>query len=284
MGNLRASLIGLTALAACSSNSGGKQTDGPPIKIIDAPTPDSPKVFMDAPPTNFDFSCMGNTQPAADATVTVAGTVEEVGLMGTTPMITPLVGATMVACTGNCNGANKLDANPPTTTMTSGTGGTYSTKALTTGGTPLDAYITMTKSGDRATMVYPPAPLAKTPPVVPMFTFTAEAWVAVVLLLQGGQMNANGNIILFLTDCSNVPLNDPTNVTVSVQQNGQDVAGDKIVDASSLNAMLGGAYVVFNVPPGATTVNATWKGHQMRAHVVNVAATTSTETIIRPGF
>src|SRR5262245_44579870 len=99
MGKLSACLV--VALAAC-----GSSKHNPDAMIVVHDSPPDMKIFMDAPidaPPVVDLACLGNTTyPSASANVTVSGSAQQVDVQGITPMITPLVGATVDACQGTC--------------------------------------------------------------------------------------------------------------------------------------------------------------------------------------
>ncbi len=273
MGNLRASLFML--LVACSSNKA--KPDAAPV-IPDA-SPDAKEI--DAPPPIdarvYDLSCIGNSVGPVAATVTIGGDANEVALQGTTPMFGPLKDATVDACKGNCLGANKLD------TQTTSATGTFTTKALTTGGTPLDAYLKMTHTGDTTVFAYPPSPVTQNLAGVPLLTFTTAA-AGMVLPLLCQQKATNGLVAIAVTDCMNARIDDKTNTMLSVKQNGTEVAGTTVVYAGDLNAMGAGLYLVCNVPAGVTTVGVTYQGMPFLAHDVTAAVGAFAETQVRPGY
>jgi hypothetical protein len=280
MGKLSLTFVAV-GVAACSSNN-NNTVDAHIVVPPDTQPIDAPKVFLDAPPLNYDFTCLGNAAPTtAAASITVSGIVTQVDLQGMTPSITPLDGATLDGCkagAANCTAAG----NHYGTEVTSAGGGLFSIGPFDTGTTPVDMYVSMTNTGDRPGRVYPAGPLAADLPNMPVLTFTTGAFAALGGL--EGQMAANGTIGLLIADCTNTPIADPTNVTLSIKQNGSPVAGTTTLDASSLSAMAAGLYVVFNVPPGDTEVGATYKGMTLRAHTVTVVQATDSETIVRPGF
>jgi hypothetical protein len=273
MGSIRPSLC-LVALVACSSNKAKPDAPPPPIDA----SPDAKSI--DAPPDArpADLSCVGNTIGPVAATVTVAGTVTELGIQGTSPTITPLAGATLNACKGNCQGANKLD------TQTSDAQGAFTTKALTTGGTPLDGYISMTHTGDRTVQAYPPYPLTQNLPNVPILTFTPGILQALAIFAGCTQDAAKGMGAVIVTDCMNNRITDGANVALSLKQGGVEVTGTTVVDGGTLSPMGAGLFLICNVPPGLTTVNATYMSMTFLAHDMTFTAGTTSETQIRPGY
>ena len=282
MGKLSLSLFAL-GVAACGSDNKGTADAGKTFMdakvFMDAP----PKVFMDAPPPMFDFTCENNTAPTtAAANITVSGVVTQIDIQGTTPSISTLDGATLDGCkTGaaNCTGPNQYG-----TEVTSANGGTFAIGPFATGGVPVDAFVTMTKTGDRAARVYPASPVAADLPNMPVLTFTDTAFAALNQFLQLGQQAGNGTLAIYVTDCANTPISDSANITLSVKQGGNPVANTKTVDAGALSSMAAGIFIVSNVPPGDTEIGATYKTHTLRAHTIGVVAATTSETIVRPGF
>ena len=277
MGNLRAVMsAALLSFAACSGD-GAAKPDAPLIHLdaaIDA-IPDSPPP-VDAP--SYDFTCLNNTAPTAiAATVTVAGLAQEVVINGTTPGIQANANVSIKACKGDCMNANNLG------TTTSSATGTYSTAALTTNGVALDGYLDATKANDRRTLVFPPSPLAQSQSNVPILQFSNSAFAALDLINiidppQNDQ--TNGLIGIVVTDCMNMPING---ATVTVQQNGSDVGSQKL-DLGALAAQATGTWLIPNVPPGNTTVNAAYGGMNFRAHIVVSVIGATTTTGVRPGF
>jgi hypothetical protein len=269
--------VALTSLAAACGGGGDAKPDAPPIVIPDA-APDAPPPPPDA--QEFDFTCLNNTAPdTATATVTISGFANAVNLNGTQPSIDPLDEATVDACTGNCAGPNKLDTTTSAAAPCGANGCEFTTAALDTGGAPLDGFIRVAKTNFRTSNVFPAAPLVADQPNVPGLVFSNTAFQAATIFLGVTQSAANGNLGLLVTDCANTPI---TGATVTVTQNGSP-AGGEIVDASSFGQG-GGAFLVFDVPPGDTEVNAQFMGMTFRAHTVTTVAGQTTATQIRPGF
>ncbi len=280
MGNLRAVMsAALLSFAACSGD-GAAKPDAPLVHLdaaIDA-TPDAPPP-IDAP--NYDFTCLNNTAPGnVAATVTIAGTAQEIFLNGTSPGIQPNGGVSVKACKGDCLNANNLGT---TTSSSAATGtGAYSTAAVTTNGIALDGYLDATKAGDRRTLVYPPSPVAQNQSNVPVLQFSNGAFTAlnaIGLINQDDQ--TKGLIGIVVTDCANTPIDG---AAVTAKQGGNAV-GDAPLDLGGLAmGMAPGTWLITNVPPGDTTVNASYMGMTFRAHVVKSVVAATTTTGVRPGF
>jgi hypothetical protein len=262
------------ALAACGSSN----SKSPDAQVIVDAAPDARPIdaAVDAP-AMVSFACSSNPAPTtANAMVSYAGTVTEFGLNGTTPTLTPLAGATVVACKGNCAAGNKL------ATATSNASGAFTDGPFATGGTPLVAYLHMTHSGDEEIYSFPPVPVTKDVSGVPVLTFSSTL-VSLLPVLGCSQQAANGMVVIAATDCNDTRITDSANVTVSVKQGGS-TAGDMPIDLGAQTSMAAGLFLVCNVPPGATTVGATYMGHTFLAHSVTSFAGTMTESMIRPGY
>lgn len=274
MGNLRALSIALLAFSAACGDDGGSTIDAP--TIIDA-APDAPAI--DAPPDapNYDFSCYENAAPTtATDTVQIAGVAQEVYLNGMSPGIRDSMGASIQACKGNCQGPNNLGTVGPTPTD-----GTFTTTAADTGGVPLDGYLIATKTGNRTTYVYPASPLTKDEAGVPVLMLS-EALIPLLSFIGIDQDPGNSMFLVLVTDCALPPVGIG-GATVTVTQGGVAV-GDPAQSAAALDPQGEGAFFLTNVPPGDTTVNATYNGMTFRAHVVGAVGDTVTTTQVKPGF
>ncbi len=273
------------ALAACGSSS-SKPPDAH-IVVPDA-APDA-KVFMDAPidaPPVFDFTCTTNAAPTtATAMVTISGTVNEVGISGMTPTFTPLQGATVDACTGNCVGQNKL-APSATTDAT----GAFSDGPITTNGTPLTAYLKMTPpsgNSDPVVLEYPAEPVTADLSGIPMFTITSGL-MNDLGIVGCTQTTTQGMLAVLLTDCSNKPITDTKNTTLIIKQNGTDITSSlTVVNLGQFTAQAAGTYLICKVPANATTnVGATYTltmTTTFLAHDVATVVGDITATQVRPG-
>ena len=280
MGKLQFISFGLAALGvvACKSNNGNGGVDAH-IKLIDATNPDA-KMFNDAPaPPTYDFSCVGNAAPtSAPATLTFAGTVtEETGsiLMPGTPGA--LAGATVKVCTTDC-------AAPLDTQTSAATTGTFQSAAVATpgGNSPIDGYILTSDSGHRTTYIYPASPFTANSTNLPVLLFVTD-------FFSLAQTGSKGLLGVAASDCANTPITDTTNLPLSIKENGTEVTGDSIIDASMYSSMASGAFVVLNVPAStAATVGATYHGTNgditFRAHAMIVVAGGTSSTIVRPGY
>jgi hypothetical protein len=258
-------VAGSLGLVACDD--GGSAT---PDAAVDA-APDA-KQFMDAPAPVYDFSCFGNSQPTAAAMIDISGTVQRVSGSLFSPSVAASADADVDVCVSQCAGPDKL------ATMKSAANGAFSFTDVETGGAPLDAYLRAAKTGDRAAYVYPPAPFTASPPTVPAIMF-ADGFFSL------GQSAGKGMLIVALVDCANMPIDDTSNVDISIKQGGTEVTGTTEVDASMFAAELAGAFLVFNVPPGAVTnISALYKSQAFLARDVRIVADATTETLLRPGY
>lgn len=277
MGNLRAVVtIATIAFAAACSGDGSAKPDA--AVIVDAPPDAPPDAYVpDAP--SYDLSCYQNVAPTtATATIQLSGTVQEAYLNGQNPALRNSMGVSIQACkgTGACTGQNNLGTTGPTPAA-----GTFTTAAATTGGTPLDGYLIATKTGNRTTYVYPASPLTMNQGGVPVIMLT-NTLVAALAFVGINQAVGNSMLAILVTDCATPPVGI-AGATVAVTQNGAPV-GDAPFDASSFDPQGQGAWFITNVPPGATTVTATYNGMTFRSHVVGATADTTTTTQVKPGF
>lgn len=274
-------------VAACGGGSGDK-VDAL-IIIPDAPPDAAPDAFE----LVFDFSCMGNSQPAAMANVTLGGAAGEVVANGATPALQASHSAKIDLCDGTsttCTGNDELDT---VTTPASGCpqmGCPFTFDMQATGGSPLDLYVKATKAGNRTSYIYPHAPVTADVANIPAFMFS-NTLVAGLALIGINQEAGKGIVLVALTDCTNAPITDTANIVLSIKQNGQAVQGTTELDVSQFAAQLAGTYAIFNVPAGTTQtpnavteIGATWKGKPLRAHNVTVFADATTATQLRPGF
>lgn len=275
MGKLRLSLV--IGLAACGSNNA---TPDAHIVVVDA-APDA-KVFMDAPPPTYDFSCFGMAAPttAADP-VTIAG---QTGSLSQTGTLTGLNGVAVEFY--------KTGVAAPLATTTSATlnmtDGAFASGDLATGGTPLDGYVKASIAAYRTTFLYPPskvvANLANVP--VPMLDSNNFDLLLQFVLMATQNDTANGVLFVPVTDCALMPING---ATLSVKQGATEVGEQH--DLGMLAAQAAGTFIVLNVPDGDVTVSASYNGMDFPPHVVTAhkkpnganAVGTITATAVRPG-
>ncbi len=271
MGNLRDSSIfvlgALGAVTACSKDAAKPDA---PIVLIDAPKVDAPKVIdaaIDAPP-NYDFTCEGMALPTTAATsITIGGAATTIN--GTTPAAAAGVKV-------------ELFKNPSTTVVdmqtTAATTGAYKMATQdNAGAAPYDGYLKATLDGDRPTYVYPAAPLVADSLNTPILILSTSTFSLFVQFLGGTQTTGNGTIGTIVTDCAGTPVDG---VTMVVKQGGVDKGNTHSLSALSSQAK--GTYFTFDVPPGETTISATYGTHTWRVHTVKSYADSNTTTIATP--
>lgn len=268
-------VVGTLALAACGSD-GNATADA----AIDQQTIDA-KVFMDAPPPVFDWSCETNTTPPTTtaAMITLSGTVQGVSFNGSLS-IDPVANADVTACVSgaaNCSGGN-TDG-----TDTTDAAGAWSIGPFTTGGTPQNDFIEMTATGWRTVYTYPDSPFVGNQANIPMLTFDGTAQSALSI---GFNCNTSLAIVgVAAVDCAGAPITDSSSVMITIKQGGNAVTGLTTIDAGTLNAMAAGTFLVCGVPANASTeVSATYMGHQLLAHNVKTVAGDTTATLLVPGY
>lgn len=278
MESLRAALLpfALASLAACGGGGGG-----PPDAVIvlpDAP-PDARPIDAPAGP-NYDFSCLGQPFPTtAPATITAAGTVQEITMQGFAPVDAATVATFEVGMTAAVD------------TVTSDANGAFTTGSLATGGAPFDGYLHGAKDDAmnpfRDTFVFPPAPLAADAPVVPILMLRDATFDLIAMFAAGVSQDdaANGALMLLVTDCASTPMSGATPI---VTQGGNSVG--TVYALSNLNPMATGLYFVYNVPAGDADVSARYMGTTFPSHRViafknggAIANGATTLTIVRPG-
>jgi hypothetical protein len=263
MRNAIPSFIAISALAAaCGGEDNPVLIDAPDI---DAPTQqDAP---VDAAP-QVDFSCMGNAAPADGTAIdplTISGSTVDFDLL--TQSLVAVSNATV----------NAFDAggSTPTGTDTTDAGGAWDL-SLASGTNPIDGFVEATKAGSRTVRLYPPSPLTTALTNVPLILMTNSNFGFVLMFAGATQSAANGTVGLVVTDCANNPIDG---AVPSVTQNGTAVG--TMVDGSAVQP---GLFFFFDVPPGVTTVGATFNGMTLRAHDIDVVAQVTSSTGVRPGF
>jgi hypothetical protein len=212
------------------------------------------------------FECLGAALPTtAPAIINVSGQIKQNALNPNA-----LGGAEVLASTGT----DTLAAD------TSSTPGAYAL-VISTGGTPVNGFIRVTKSGFIPTYAYPSRPLAADLTNNNVLALTSSELGILGTLVGESQTAGKGFIGVVVKDCAGTPL---ANATVSTSPAGGAVkynsAGAPSAVATTTSA--DGVAYVFNVTPGNVTVMATAGGHTLRQHVVNARADAITLTEIQP--
>lgn len=260
------------------------------VIVPDAP-PDAPP---DAFEQVFDFSCMGNSQPAAAQTVTLSGFAAEIVLgQGGQPDIQPSHSATVEFCNASsttCTNADLLDTQTTPMMGCPATGCPFTSDALTTGGTPLDLYSKVSKTGLRTTYIYPSAPVTANVANIPGAMFS-PALISLLGAIGIDQTAGNAIMLIAITDCASMPISDTANTTIVLKQGGVAVQGTMQLDLSQADPALAGTYAIFNVPAGTveqgslvTEVSGMYKTKALRTHEVRAFRDATTATQLRPGF
>ena len=270
MGKLSLTLI-VVGTAACGSDN--KNNIDAHIVVPDSKPLDAAKVFEDAPPPSYDFTCFGKP-PATTATdpITIAGTTSVLTQNGLTA-----TDAVSVAFF-------KTGTVTALATVTSAGGGLFASGNITTNGTPIDAYIRASIAQARTTYLYPPNPAKQSLANVPVPIVTDTTFGLVKAFANATQDDANdGALLLILSDCAQTPING---ATVSVKQGSADVGTQ--FDLATLSPMAAGTVFVFGVPDGATTVTAkygtmTFPVRTVVAHKMADGAASITTTEVLPG-
>jgi len=265
------------------------------IIIPDAPPDASPDAFE---PT-FNLGCVGNTQGAAAANVTLSGFAAEVVLSGVQPDIVPAHNATVQVCKASSTTCTNTDQLFTFTTPMNGcpaTGCPFTSSSLATGGTALDVYAKVSKgtgpTANWTTYIYPAAPIIANVSNAPGVMFTDGVVSALSLAGIVTQDPNKAMMLVAVLDCADMPITDTANLNLMIKQGGTAVAGTTLFDASQLDPTLAGTFAVFNVPTGdvatptsvVTEVAGTYKTTTLRAHSVRVFPGGTTGTQLRPGF
>ncbi len=214
------------------------------------------------------FACLGAALPTtAPATITVSGQTKANALAPTA-----LPGAVVLA---SRTGSDTLAAD------TSDTPGFY-TLSIATGGTPVDGFISVTKSGYLPTYAYPSRPLAANLANNNVLAINSMEFGFLGTAVGESHTAGNGFIGVVVKDCNGTPL---AGATVQTSPAGADPVHYNFGGAPSSTATTtsaDGVAYVFNVTAGNVTVMATAGGHTLRQHVVNARANVITLTEIQP--
>ena len=257
----------LLVLGACGGSSSTSADAAPPDAHVgpDAPPPDA----------TTPFGCLGMPLPTtAPATITIAGTTEEIKNLATAG----LAGTTVTAF--------KVAGDMQVATTTSASDGTYSMTA-STGGVPLDGYVLGHHADVGSTKyyddyLYPPHALFGDETSGVILMLTPQTLGLITGLVNQTQDPAKGMLGLIVLDCNGTPLanavvtTEPA-ATVYYDQNGLPTTPDKAM----MTDTDGRAYIL-NLPPGVVTVHATVGTMVLRSHMVTARAGVVTTTAIEP--
>ena len=278
MGNLRFAAA-ILFVAACGSDHANT-----PDAAVDAPKMIDAKVFMDAPPPTYDFSCYNATPgTTVDATITITGTVGELSQTGLTglgglPVSAFKVGSNTAAATG--------------TTAATGTVGEFSLGPITSSGVAIQ-YVKAQDTGTtyRTTYLYPPNPIRASFDGLPV-PMIDQALVDQLGLLGTQDDSQNGLIFIAVNDCSTTMPQAIDGASVKVTQGSSPAVdvGD-VIDLGQFIPEAAGTFIVMNVPDGDTEVSASYNGMNFPTHTVGAfkkpggpnAMGTVTATAIPPG-
>ncbi len=240
----------LASLAACGGDSSSS---------IDAPVGPG----HDAPGTGVDAAPLPTM-------ITISGVASTISISGKVPT----AGVMIVA--------KKASDDSTISMTTSAADGTFSISAPTSG-SPVDAYLIATKSGDLDTYLYPPGPLSKDFANIPVFVLTAstrdlanqigganpqaatESWVGAVI--QDANSTAVAGAVFTATPAGGM-----------IHYNSS--SGQPQAQATS-TAVDGTAYYM-NAPAGNVTVGATMTGMTFHSHTINARAGKITLTLVTP--
>ena len=219
-------------------------------------------------PNTGAYACLGQPLPTtAPSTVTVSGTVTQ-GVIG--PVASS--GATVTAYrTGNA---------APLATTTTAANGTF-TLTIGTGGTPIDGYLQISKTGYITTYAYPPAPLAANATESGILVTTSE-FGTLSNVASVTQDPAKGFIAVVVEDCNGAPIAGATITTNPAAGTIRYNSGGFPSSSATSTAVDGIAYA-FNVTAGDVIVSAMGGGHTLRAHTVAARTDGIILTAVTPG-
>jgi hypothetical protein len=212
------------------------------------------------------YGCLGQPLPTtAPARVTIAGIVED-RYQGV-----PIPNAALQAfLTGS--------TVPVFTVQTDATG--KFSMGQGTGGTPVDAYLHATANGFLESYLYPAVPVAESSTMLDVQTFTATE-LGTLAMLAGETLDpTKAQILVIVVDCNDMPVEGAVVATQPAGDVKYLVSSRPSPTAIATDAS--GAAFVFNVPPSATTINATVSGMMLRSHVLEGLAGALTQTEIQP--
>jgi hypothetical protein len=162
---------------------------------------------------------------------------------------------------------------------TTGLNGAFSI-TLPTGGTPLDAYLRVSSTGNVDSYVYPPLPFAadyqRDVPLITTALRTGLADEADVMLEAD-----TGLLYLQVLDCNGDPIEGATVTTIPPGDVSYTADSFVPVPNATSTGASGTAYV-FNLPPGNVEVDATMAGYSLREHTIQVRANVTTITSVVP--
>lgn len=223
---------------------------------------------LDSPPDtqSFDLSCAGNTAPTT--------AVDPIPLSGTATTFSLATMTSQPVDVANIR-PFKIGTGQIGDTMTNATGDW--SLSLVSAGVPIDAFLEATKAQHRSTRVVPASPLSATTTGFPVLLLSDADFALVIAAAQATQSPSNGTVAISIVDCAGKAVEG---AVPSVKQAGMVVG--QMFDASAIQK---GLVFFFDVPQNATTtVSASLNGTSFRAHDIDVSASTSTLTTVKPGF
>lgn len=246
-------LVSILALAAACGKDSSSPTPPPP------PPP---------PPPPASFTCLGGSLPTtATDPVVVSGVVQ-----GNVTAPAPVSGATLDAFrTGNVTAL---------ATTTSAANGNYAL-SIATGGTPVDGYVRVTKTGYLDLYVYPPVPLVANS-TQSLLLLTTSEFGFLGTLAGVTQTAGNGFVAVIVTGCNGTSFAGATvasNPAATVRYNGTN----GLPSSTATSTRPDGVAYIFNLTAGDVIVSADSGSKTLRQHTVNARADVFTLTRVRPG-
>ena len=237
-------------LAACGGNSNITMNTGPDTTTH----------------TSTAYTCVGQALPTtAASTVTISGTVTDVS--------TAIAGATVAAfSTGNATALSST---------TTAADGSYSI-SVSTGGTPLDGYLRISKSTYDTTYLYPSAPLVASVSGAKVVLLTPTQLGFLALAAGVTLSSTDGLIVITVVDCTAKVLGGAT-VSSNPAAGATRYNSGGAPKASATATDVDGLAYLLNVPAGNVTVQGMSGSVTLRSHSLNARAGAITQTILAPG-
>ena len=212
------------------------------------------------------FECLGKPLPTtAPTSLTVSGQLKA-NALAPTALPSAAVAAFKTGVT------TPLDS-------TSSDGGGFYTLTIASGGTPVDGYVRVSKTGYLTTYGYPAVPLSANV-TENILVITSSEFNFLASAVGVSPTPGDGFIGIVVTDCAGNAL---TGATVASNPPGlihYNAAGAPSSSATSTST--DGIAYIFNVTAGDVTIFGTASGHALRQHVVNARADAVTLTQIQP--
>jgi hypothetical protein len=240
---------------------GGIPPDGGTVPDGGAPDSGTP---------GFDFSCVGAASPtSAPNPLSLGGTLTDLtsgnGQAGITAEAHLVAGDALLG------------------TTTTNTAGAYSLSIANPSASPVDAYLQFTPpgAGPLRTFLYPPEPFSANATALDSST-TNTTTLSLLYGLAGMSLNAaDGTSLVLVTDCAGAPIPGAT-VGFSPAAGRVVYLSNGLPSTGATETDLTGLALGLNVPPGNSTITASFQGTSLKSHVILIRGGSITQTSIHP--